>query len=250
MRFLRYRIRLAVVLGPALVVVVSTQAVATASAPRKHGTCARSAPKASGGKQRHSGKDGKRNHAKQACRGDTARKARSKRSLEGAGHADTPAPAPPPVASPIPPPSPSPTPSSPPTVRNKCEEKPPPPTIVPTPPSGPEQTSLIVEISVPGGIETPKCFAWEPLQGTIDVTDASSGQTVVTEAIGRNQRAYIPVSPGTYDLTAEIPAGAFTPSAETCTKDYEQVGMWSEVDPGPVTAREGKQTFVSVTCNL
>jgi hypothetical protein len=96
----------------------------------------------------------------------------------------------------------------------------------------------------------PACSVWEPAQGTIEVSDASSGQTVVTETIGRNQLAYIPVNPGTYDVIAEVPPGAVTPSAETCTEDHAYGSMWSgpDVGPGPVTATEGKQTFVFVAC--
>jgi hypothetical protein len=87
MRLRRHRVGLAAALG-VLVVVVSTQPVATALAPRKHGTCVRNAPPT----QRHGDRNGKRNHAEQACKDDAARKSRSKRSLKGAGHADTPAP--------------------------------------------------------------------------------------------------------------------------------------------------------------
>lgn len=244
MRSRRYLVGFAAALG-VLLVVVSTQAVASGSAPRKHRTCARNAPKAHGGKQRHGGRDGKRNHARQVCKDGAARKARSRRSLQGAGHADTPAP--PPVASPTPPPPPSPPHSSPPIIHHPCEERPPPPPIVPTPPSGPERTSLIIGIGQGGVYSVPACSVWEPLQGTIEVTDASSGQTVATEAIGRNQLAYIPVSPGTYDVTAEVPGGAGTPSAETCSHDAE-TGSGYDIGPGPVTATEGKQTFVFVAC--
>jgi hypothetical protein len=95
----------------------------------------------------------------------------------------------------------------------------------------------------------PACTVWEPAQGMVEVTDASSGRLVGTETIGPNQLAYIPVTPGTYDVTAQVAVGDGVLEAVTCTEDYEYESVRTphRVGPGPVTATEGKQTDVIVT---
>lgn len=240
-RFRRPQVRVMMLLGAVLLVVVSAQAVASASTPHKHGTCIRGIRKVAVSKQRHSGRDGKRGHAGHACKGDAASKPRSKMSLDGASKSYSPAP--PPVATPAPPPPTSP--SSPPVIRNPCEEKPPPPTIVPTPPSGPEQTSLLISVGL-GPNTGPPCSYFVSPPSTFSVVEASSGKVVATQAVSRNQSAYVPVAPGSYDVVAEVLAGASSEPAKVCSADYDAAGKW--IMPTPVTAIEGEQTEVTVAC--
>lgn len=228
------RTRYALILGLAtalLVALTATQATARTSRAHRRETCVQNTVRH--GKAKH----GK--HARQAACKKSTRKHPAKTSP-----AADPKAASSPSATSVPPPLSSPTPTV-------GLTPPPPPTIVPTPPSGPEQTSLVIGIG-PGSESVPAGYTPEPAQGTITVTETSSGQTVATETVGRNQLAYIPVSPGTYTVTAEAPPGAVTPSAETCTEDYTSTtASWSHgsyVGPGPVAATEDKQTYVYVAC--
>ena len=95
---------------------------------------------------------------------------------------------------------------------------------IPVPPNEPVYrtgpTELVSGLYIQGGaIPPPPCKPKPrgPYAGTITVTDASSGNVVVTKSVRNGHLAHIPLPPGSYKVSGRIKGGGSASQSPTVT---------------------------------